>query len=137
MRLGDLGKAMEERAADLPRRVGLVKRKVALELLRRLTLATPVDTGRARSNWMTTLAAPSDAVRDTLGKDPSATILGEADEATRGVTDESIFIVNNLPYIARLNNGWSKQAPTGFVDTAVNAVRQMLASVKLLGGEDG
>ena len=31
----------------------------------------------------------------------------------------SIYITNNVPYIDRLNNGWSQQSPAGFVDKAV------------------
>lgn len=32
---------------------------------------------------------------------------------------DTIYISNALPYIRRLNDGWSTQAPAGFIDAAV------------------
>jgi hypothetical protein len=39
------------------------------------------------------------------------------------------YISNSLPYARRLNHGWSKQAPSGFVQRAVERAR-----AKLFGG---
>jgi len=88
-------------------------RKVALTVDRELVLKTPVDTGRARSNWIPSLEAPSVRLVEP-GQKPD--IDGELAQYT---VDKTIFITNNLPYIRRLNEGHSDQAPAGFVDDAV------------------
>ena len=33
--------------------------------------------------------------------------------------DLPAFITNNLPYIKRLNEGWSKQAPAHFIEQVI------------------
>lgn len=88
-------------------------RKVALTVDRELVLKTPVDTGRARSNWIPSLEAPS--VR-LVGPGQKPDIDGDLAQYT---VDKTIFITNNLPYIRRLNEGHSDQAPAGFVDDAI------------------
>jgi hypothetical protein len=71
--------------------------------------------GRARANWIFTVDAPSTATIDAV--DPTGnTTKGrlEAQIKTSPVGDIT-YIVNNLPYIERLELGWSKQAPAGMV----------------------
>lgn len=88
-------------------------RAVVLILDSQLVNRTPVDTGRARSNWIPSLNAPS-----ALKVEPNQKIDVSSVLATYKVKD-TVFISNNLPYIRRLNEGYSKQAPAGFVDDAV------------------
>ena len=88
-------------------------RAVALVVDRELVLRTPVDTGRARANWLPSLNAPSVSLVEPGQKpDIGATLSSYKIEDT-------VFISNNLPYIQRLNNGYSKQAPAGFVEDAI------------------
>lgn len=72
---------------------------VKLELARRIVAklqrppeqgGTPVDTGYARSRWVIAELGPN------------------------------IDIVNDAPYIMRLNDGWSKQAPMGFIERCID-----------------
>ena len=105
----------------------LVTRMIALEVFRRVILKTPVDTGRARGNWMCTIAVPAEAIAQgedwfkgqTIGdfdKSGRETIQAAADEVMAWNPREvAVFLTNNLPYIERLENGWSKQAPAGMV----------------------
>lgn len=102
-------------------RLDVVSRKIALEMFRRVILRTPVATGRARGNWPCTIGAP--AIGELGTKDPSgratianATAVGLAWRARTGA---SILITNNLPYIERLEHGYSKQAPAGMVAVTV------------------
>ena len=102
-------------------RIDIVSRKIALEMFRRVILRTPVDTGRARGNWQTTIGAP--AIGTVDAKDPSgraaiakATAVGLTWRARTGA---SILLTNNLPYIERLEHGYSKQAPSGMVAITV------------------
>lgn len=105
-------------------------RKVALAVDGTVVLATPVDTGRARSNWQVELNGPAEGVRDAYAPGEGGSTGGpNAREAIaqgraaiaqyRGGDNASIHITNNLPYIGRLNEGSSAQAPAGFVESAV------------------
>lgn len=103
-------------------------RRAGLEILSRVVLSTPVDTGRARGNWQTTLNAPATAEVERL--DPSgASAISDGTGTINGAPQfPLICIANNLPYIGALNYGkppgkqHSKQAPLQFVELAVQGV---------------
>ena len=96
-----------------------VFRKIALDIDSSVILGTPVDTGRARGNWFTTIGNPSGAV-DAGGSAGKA--IGQLNAAVAQLKlGDTIWMANNLPYINRLENGWSKQAPAGMV--AINVAR--------------
>jgi hypothetical protein len=111
--------------------VNQVMRRCALVIDGAVVLATPVDTGRARSNWVVGLNLPPTGTipayspgkgRSTEAANTAAAIAhgNQQIDAFRGMrTTSSIYIGNNLDYIGKLNNGHSKQAPAGFVETAV------------------
>jgi hypothetical protein len=63
----------------------------ALDIYADLIDETPVDTGHARQGWQ---------LDDAAG--------------------DAIKITNNIEYIGALNNGHSKQAPTGWIDAIVD-----------------
>lgn len=113
---------MEEIAAGIENAASDTVRRAALAVDRDLVLSTPVDTGRARSNWLVGVNAPVRAEREPTGT-------AEAIEAARATIAAApdraeIWISNNLPYIGRLNQGHSAQAPAGFVEIAIlNGVR--------------
>lgn len=119
--LGQFLSALEQekrKAGDL---VGLATRRIALGVLSRVVLASPVDTGRFRGNWQV------DVGRDPIGA-IDGTDVGGGGTIARGTATISgappfrpIIIANNLAYGPRLNDGWSKQAPAGFVQAAVDA----------------
>lgn len=90
--------------------------------------------GRFRANWQLSLGSPATGVLDKVDKDGSATIAahGAANKAAKA--GDVIFLVNNLAYAKRIEEGWSGQAPIGvvartvvefrtIVDNAVNGVR--------------
>lgn len=108
-------------AQDTIAKTVLVSRKIALEVFRRVILKTPVDTGRARGNWFTTVGGPSAEI--TNYKSPTGNSrINDASKACHlwQPVQGSIFLTNNLPYIGVLENGrignkGSKQAPNGMV----------------------
>lgn len=110
--------AMEDHISDVVRKVVL---DVNFELLR----TTPVDTGWARANWAIDIGrepkASSPPVNSGagLGRARAKQAAGQAKMASYSVTQGKVFITNNVPYIGRLNKGWSKQAPAGFIEAAV------------------
>jgi hypothetical protein len=103
---------------------------------------TPVDTGRARSNWIVG-SGPSTAAIDAYVKGEKGSTGGQnADAALQQARDfldgndvKVIYISNNLSYIEYLNAGSSAQAPAGFIEAAVQAGIDYIKTVKVL--EDG
>jgi hypothetical protein len=101
-------------------------RKICLDLLTGIVLKTPVDTGRARANWFTSINSPSANV--TVSTDPSgSSTISSGLSAISKATGNVLWITNNLPYIYRLEfEGWSKQAPAGMVRVTVNNIARQL-----------
>jgi hypothetical protein len=95
-------------------KVDKVRRASVLELFKLVVMATPVDTGRLRGNWQTTINSPAGAA--TTRDDPSgAAALAEA-MANLGSLADVVWFTNNLPYAERIEyEGWSRQAPEGMV----------------------
>lgn len=88
---------------------------LALVLAGKITLGTPVDTGRARANWFVAEGAPR--VETTEATTPQ-------NHAAVKLTGKSvIFVTNSLPYIVPLEYGHSKQAPYGMVRRAIAEVK--------------
>lgn len=94
--------------------------RITLEATRAIALATPIDFGTAKGNWFPTLGAPSREISDAVGANASIS-RAEALLANAEQVEPLYFITNSLPYIERLNNGWSQQAPANFVEAAVMA----------------
>ncbi len=104
-------------------------RMIALDILTRIVKRTPVDTGRARSGWDLTLGEPSSIVppeteekgRKVKAKQKFKSVFAggatvAVPAAAAGIDGtQKVYIINNLPYIERLEEGWSKQAPAGMV----------------------
>lgn len=106
----------------------LVVRKICLDLLEDIVMHTPVDTGRARANWFTTIGTPFAGTIEHNGAGAAAGVsIGRSGAAISQAPGNVLWISNNLPYINRLEfEGWSKQAPQGMVRIAIdNMNRQM------------
>jgi hypothetical protein len=114
-KLSNLAKQVEVGTQDMIKRV-------ALDIDSALVLTTPVDTGRARSNWQVSIGKTAAGTIDQPAS-PSETIGNAKSELAKlRDSDSSVHITNNLPYIQRLNEGWSPQQPAGFVDQAIATV---------------
>ena len=100
-------------------------RAVALELFGSIIKDTPVDTGRARGNWQTSIGAPASGEVDRIGEREAISELGS--ETGKFVGGQVIFLTNNLPYIQRLELGWSDQAPAGMVRKNIARIQQIVA----------
>lgn len=130
---GVLQKAGEAIAANTDRLV----RRCGLAVDAAVVIATPVDTGRARSNWQVEIGQAADGVVDAIDKSGQGAITAGARTIQSYRNGSSINITNNLPYIERLNDGWSAQAPAGFVERAVQVGVDAVASeaAKIVDGE--
>lgn len=131
MNLNQFGDKIKRVAVNVPKNADEIVRKVALAADQTIVTATPVDTGRARANWQVGIgAAPAGTVEYSGGGSGAAGYaIGVAQNVVTAYKGQpgGIWLVNNLPYIQRLNEGWSAQAPAKFVeqaiDTAVTAIR--------------
>ena len=131
MNLNQFGDKIKRVAINVPKNADEIVRKVALAADQTIVMATPVDTGRARANWQAGIgAAPAGTVEYSGGGSGAAGYaIGSAQNVVTTYKGQpgGIWLVNNLPYIQRLNEGWSAQAPAKFVeqaiDTAVTAIR--------------
>lgn len=126
MELGDLDGEMKKAGKRVADNADRLIRRCALATDAAVVLATPVDTGRARANWQVELGEPAQGVigdpnDKKAGFDKSGqSAISQGAETIKGYkSGSSINITNNLPYIERLNDGWSAQAPSGFVEKAV------------------
>ena len=101
-------------------------RKICLDLVTGIVLKTPVDTGRARANWFTSIGNPTDNVTESIDASGSSTIASSLSAISKA-TGNVLWITNNLPYIYRLEfEGWSRQAPAGMVRVTVNDITRQL-----------
>lgn len=116
----------KQKLDNLARRIDVgtqeMMKRVALDIDSALVLTTPVDTGRARSNWQVSIGKTALGTVDTLMSPSEAIGNAKAELSKLKDSDDKIHITNNLPYIQRLNEGWSPQQPAGFVDQAVMTV---------------
>lgn len=134
-----LAKRMNAYAKRVERNAPEIVSQVAMAIGPVLVYATPVDTSRARANWQAGVGTiPTEYLFPPPSTPPSASyggpaaiaaILAAADNYRGG---SYIAIVNNSPYIQRLNNGWSAQAPSAFVQLAVMAGIRSMRNVRIL-----
>ena len=126
----DFSHKIKLRANTTQQEVDKIVRETALVIDREVVVSTPVDTGRARSNWIVNIKSPARKTQGAYvpggkGSTASANVQaalaqGEAVVATRK-TGQDIYISNNLSYISDLNNGSSAQAPAQFIQMAIQA----------------
>ena len=119
-----------------------VVRKIVIDMGTSLVLRTPVGNpslwqsapppgyagGRARANWQYGTgempAGALDAI-DTHGNSTINKIIGGVQSSKPASIH---WIANNLPYIKRLEEGWSSQAPQGMLRLTVMEFEQTVKS---------
>lgn len=108
------------------------------EIVRATTIAlfngvirdTPVDTGRARGDWQTTVETPANGENGREDPTPAGRDGGPAQAEVVANTPRKAggetYLTNSLPYIEELENGSSKQAPSGMVRRNLARVQRNL-----------
>ena len=97
-------------------------RKIALDGMRQLIRQSPLDTGRFKANWSTSINNMD------LGTTESTTAaFSSQSQAIRYYKlGQTMFLHNNLEYAMPLEYGTSKQAPRGWVrNTAIQMQKKM------------
>ena len=107
---------------DISAEVNKEARALGINLLNGLVMLTPVDTGRAKGNWFVGIDRSNRSI-DSFRKARQAITDGVAtiNDVVNGKY-RTIVLSNNLPYIEKLNDGHSDQAPTKFVEAEINRV---------------
>ena len=109
---------------DTDEKIELAIQKIAMECLIGVVRKTPVDTGRLRNNWITSV----DRMNPTTiqGADGAGKSIVRGTPVIEGFEykkNKMIIIQNNLPYANIIENGSSKNAPQGMVEPTINDVR--------------
>lgn len=111
-------------------------RRVQIRFFQTVTSANPVLTGFSRAGWSPSIArpdrsgpkrAPDD---EELATSQAAALFAKHSGVSQAIASGyrlkqgPVYVVNNVVYIERLNEGWSGQAPAMFVEEALQvAVR--------------
>lgn len=133
---------------------------VAKRALRALVNATPVDTGRARSNWRVGIGASPTAVIEPYSPGKKLGIGERANanaaiatglariNSVRGASgaggglQTAIYIANNTPYIGNLpngkglNDGYSPQASAGWIEEKLMEARAIIPTLRVFTGSE-
>lgn len=87
----------------------IIFRKVSFDTYGDIIRMTPVDTGRAKGNWLLQINNMPNYTTEELDKTGSIGISEAASVTNRLRIGNSLFIINNLPYIKALEDGHSPQ----------------------------
>lgn len=99
--------------------------EVETEVMTLVIMRSPVDTGRFRGNWQTSVGSAVTGEIERLGAQPSIEEMRGVISALKG--GRVSFLSNNLPYGHRLEfDGWSDQAPAGMVRKTVSEYQKIV-----------
>lgn len=97
-------------------------RQVCFDLSDGIITNTPIDSGRAKGNWQPDINRVENSQLDTEDKSGRKTIAKVASKTNNLKIGQYFTLTNNLPYILRLEYGWSKtKSPNGMV--GINVMR--------------
>lgn len=117
-KLRQISKNFETNTERLPARL-------AEAFVKKVIDHTPVDTGKAVSNWVISLGTPNTTLKEPYvpgrkGSTAEANRKAAEAEARKVIgaykSKSQVWVTNATPYISDLESGTSKQAPYGMVD---------------------
>lgn len=112
--------------SNLKSGVTRLNKNISQEALKFLVSRTPVLTGRARGNWVTSINYRNrHYVANRFDKSGGRTISAGKSKISASRSGDSIYITNNVPYIVLLDEGRSKQAPEGLSGPLRNHLRSI------------
>lgn len=90
--------------------------KASTELFSNIIDSTPVDTGRLRGHWHTSIGTPNSSIDIRLDPSGSQAKSEVIDVLSKYTLKQDIYFTNTAPYVERIEFGsWSDQAPAGMV----------------------
>lgn len=139
-------KLMEQRADNIIENTNELKKEVSTQLVTALAEFTPMDTGKASSNWLVGVNSPRTeqieahspgTSRSTRPQNIRATIDSAKVILDTVAPGDQVHVSNNTDYIKDLERGTSGQAPTGMVKQSIDRARSVIKGRKLLGKRNG
>lgn len=139
--LRDLASKMRQASKNFQQNKDRLLIRAAVVTANTIIDMTPVDTGRAASNWVMSFGGPYSGMLEPYFPGYRGTTAEENREAAKNLLAKNakgfqdglvIYITNNVPYIKDLEDGTSRQAPYGMVDFGFLAAARFLEKVKIL-----
>lgn len=104
----------------------LLFKKVCFDLSNSIIMDTAVDSGRARGNWQPDINSIQNDVLEIEDKSGNATVAKVVVQTNNLKLGQYFTLTNNLPYILRLEYGWSKKSPNGMLGINVMRFQQFV-----------
>ena len=79
--------------------------------------------GTARANWIPSIGSPETAEVDSSDQGRSS---AQVQAIQNRIPGNIYYLTNNVPYIERLEYGWSTQAPNGMMRRTLREARSIL-----------
>lgn len=136
-----LSNSLRQQAKNIKSNTSLLVRRCATVVIEELAVRTPIDSGRAKSNWIVTLNSPTIARIEphhfgVLGSTAPQTIKTVQARAAivinRFKIGDTVIIQNNLDYIVDLEKGSSKQSPAGFIHQSLARIPLVVQGTQIL-----
>lgn len=136
-----LSNSLRQQAKNIKSNTSLLVRRCATVVIEELAVRTPIDSGRAKSNWIVTLNSPTVARIEphhfgVLGSTAPQTIKTVQARAAivinRFKIGDTVIIQNNLDYIDDLEKGSSKQSPAGFIHQSLARIPIVVQGTQIL-----
>jgi len=99
----------------------LLFKKVCFDLSNSIIMDTAVLSGAARGNWQPDVNSIQNDVLEIDDKSGNATVSKVASQTNNLKIGQYFTLTNNLPYILRLEYGWSNKSPQGMI--GINVMR--------------
>jgi len=111
-------------------------RKVVLDGMKNLVRQSPVDTGRFKANWSTSINIMDAGTSGTKSKTPYGSLSSPAvfKKSSENIANyklgQTMFLHNNLKYALPLEYGTSKQAGAGWIRNTAELLQRKLNELK-------
>jgi len=104
-------------SAEFAEEFGKDAQSIALAIDTQVVNQTPRDTGAASGSWLVSVDKIDETETDNLSR--AEALSQGAVQIAASQPYQTIYIQNMQPYIVRLNEGWSQQAPSKYIDTII------------------
>ncbi len=130
-----LGSDIEKKVDDFEEGHSKLVRTYALEGFGRIIQSTPVDKGFARNSWHADIDKEPTSFRESSDKS-GREAMSSVRSAANSFSDRNseIYLTSNAPYMRKLNDGHSEQAPSNFIPLAMQSAASAIKNFKLMEG---
>lgn len=101
--------------ADLGDKANILLGVIVLETDKKLKEQSPVDEGTFRASWRIS----ESEIDESVNEEGNTTAQNYSEKIEIG---KDYYLTNSLPYAQRLAEGWSQQAPSGWVELIASGI---------------